>query len=121
MNFIFFSALENSSCAFKRACTEYFSAIFAIFSFSIVVTARFQTFDDNAFLITGCNMKDYSIVALKSVNHFRAYFKPIADGIVAADTPGLRPANVKMLNYKKVLRPIYPLDEDAEYDGVWPK
>ena len=87
----------------------------------IVVTARFQTFDDNAFLITGCNMKDYSIVALKSVNHFRAYFKPIADGIVAADTPGLRPANVKMLNYKKVLRPIYPLDEDAEYDGVWPK
>ena len=79
-----------------------------------VVSERFQTFDDRPFLMLGCNMADYSIVGLKSMNHFRAYFAPIADGIVTADTPGLRPANIKNAFFKQVNRPIYPLDEDAK-------
>jgi len=81
----------------------------------ILVSQRFQTFDDRPFLMTGCNMKDYSIVGLKSMNHFRGYFAPIADGIVTADTPGLRPANLKMIDYRHVNRPIFPLDADVEY------
>jgi len=80
-----------------------------------IVSQRFQTFDDRPFLMTGCRMEDYDIVCLKSMNHFRAYFAPIADGIVAADTPGLRPANLKNATYTQVLRPIYPLDEDAVF------
>ena len=79
-----------------------------------IVSERFQTFDDRPFIMTGCNMADYSIVGLKSMNHFRAYFAPIADGVVIADTPGLRPANIKNAFFKYVNRPIYPLDEDAK-------
>lgn len=79
-----------------------------------IVSERFQTFDDRPFIMTGCNMADYSLVGLKSMNHFRAYFAPIADGIVTADTPGLRPANIKNAFFKYVNRPIYPLDEDAK-------
>lgn len=80
-----------------------------------VVSERFQTFDDRPFLLTGCNMDDYDIVCLKSMNHFRAYFAPIADGIVTADTPGLRPANIKNAHFTQVVRPVYPLDEDVKF------
>lgn len=87
----------------------------------IIVTACFQTFDDNAFLMTGCNMKDYSVVGLKSAQHFRAYFTPLVDGIVAANTPGLRPANGNGLTFRHILRPIFPLDDNVTYDGRWPR
>lgn len=81
----------------------------------ILVSERFQTFDDRPFLITGCDMANYSIVGLKSMNHFRAYFSNTADGIVAADTPGLRPALLKRAPYQNVCRPIFPLDEDMDF------
>ena len=71
--------------------------------------------------MTGADMSLYDIIGLKSMNHFRGYFAPIADALVAADTPGIRPANVKLYDYKNVVRPIFPLDEDTEFDGVWPK
>lgn len=80
-----------------------------------IVSERFQTFDDRPFLMTGCDMSDYDIVGLKSMNHFRAYFAPIADGIVTADTPGMRPANIKNAVFKQVVRPIYPLDEEVSF------
>ena len=44
-----------------------------------------------------------------------------ADAIIAADTPGVRPANVKLYDYKNIIRPIFPLDPDMEFDGCWPK
>lgn len=86
----------------------------------IVVTERFQTFDDNAFLITGCDMRDYSVVGIKSANHFRAYFASRADAIVSADTGTIRTADIRDLNYQKLIRPIFPLDEDVEFNGDWP-
>jgi len=87
----------------------------------IVVSACFQTFDNNAFLMTGCDMKNYDIVGLKSAQHFKAYFGSRMDGSIAANTPGLRPAGGSGLNFKHVPRPIFPLDDDAVYDGHWPK
>jgi microcystin degradation protein MlrC len=62
-------------------------------------------------------MEDYDIVALKSSNHFRAYFQNTADAIITAGTLGLFPADLKKLDYRKVRRPIFPLDEDAAWDG----
>lgn len=81
----------------------------------IVVSERMQVYDDRSFLMMGCNMKDYSIVGLKSMNHFRGYFVPIADGIVAADTPGLRPADLRTVAYHHVNRPIYPIDTEVMF------
>lgn len=87
----------------------------------VVSSQRLQVFDDRPFIITGAKMEDYSIVGLKSMNHFRAYFSNTADGIIAADTPGLRPAVLKNTPYKNLIRPIFPLDEETAYDGKWPK
>ena len=86
----------------------------------IVVTNRFQVYDDRPYLMTGADMKDYSVVGLKSSNHFRAYFKDIADAIIGADTPSMFPGDLRKLNFRNVLRLIFPLDDDVEYTGQWP-
>ena len=76
----------------------------------ILVSQRFQTYDDRPFLMTGADLKDYQIVALKSMNHFRGFFTPRADAIVVADTPSVYPSDLSALDYKYISRPIYPLD-----------
>ena len=86
----------------------------------VVSSHQIQVFDDSPYIITGAKMEDYDIVGLKSLNHFRGYFGPRADAIVTADTPGLSPARISIMPYEKILRPIFPLDEDVEYNGVWP-
>lgn len=85
----------------------------------ILVSRRFQTYDDRPFLMTGANMAGYKLVALKSENHFRAYFRAVADGIVSAHTPSIFPADIRQLPYERVPRPIYPLDPDAEFPDGW--
>jgi microcystin degradation protein MlrC len=86
----------------------------------IVVSTRRQVYDDGPYLITGAHMSDYSIVGLKSSNHFRAYFIDTADAIIGAETPSMSPGDLTRLDYHKILRPIFPLDEGVEYTGLWP-
>ena len=77
----------------------------------LVVSRLMQVYDDGSFLACGADLKDYRLVGFKSMNHFRSFFKDHADAIVAADTPGLRPADLKKVPYEQVLRPIFPLDD----------
>jgi microcystin degradation protein MlrC len=86
----------------------------------MVVSQRMQVYDDSSYRAMGAELKDYHLVGLKSMNHFRSFFVNHADAIVAADTPGLRPANLKMLPYQHILRPIFPLDDGTEFkiDGT---
>lgn len=81
----------------------------------IVVSVRYQTLDDRSFLMTGADLKDYRIVGLKSMNHFRGFFASRAEAIITADTPGARPANLFLYPYKRITRPIYPLDANTVY------
>ena len=87
----------------------------------LVVSKLMQVYDDGSYFATGARLEDYRLVGLKSMNHFRSFFSLHADAIVAADTPGLRPANLKLVPYEQIHRPIFPLDEDTIYDGHWPK
>ncbi|MDR1944022.1 MAG: M81 family metallopeptidase [Synergistaceae bacterium] len=82
----------------------------------IIVSNRCQTLDDRPFLMTGADLSDYKIVGIKSSVHFRAFFQPLADVIVASDPPGPNTANFKSLTYTKIHRPIFPIDEDARFD-----
>ena len=83
----------------------------------VLVSRQMQSYDDRPILMTGGRMEDYRVVALKSTNHFRAYFKDTADAIITADTPGLFPADLSRVAYQQIHRPIFPLDEDT----VWEK
>ena len=82
----------------------------------IVVSNRFQTYDDRPYLMLGAQMSDYSVVGLKSSNHFKAYFAEQADAIISADTPSLFPKDLRKIEYHKVARPIYPLDKDTAFE-----
>ena len=81
----------------------------------IVVSVRYQILDEGPFRMTGADLKDYRIVGLKSMNHFRGYFTSRAAAIISADTPGARPGNILLYPYEHVQRPIYPLDRDTQW------
>lgn len=80
----------------------------------IVCSVRQQTFDEQIFLLHGIDVTTYKVVALKSSNHFRASFQPIAGKIITVDSPGLSCFNLGHFDYRRVNRPVYPLDR-AEF------
>jgi microcystin degradation protein MlrC len=81
----------------------------------IVGSDSAQTIDAELFLLHGIDVTRYKIVALKSQNHFRAAFEPLAARIIRTDPPGWTTSNLRQLEFKRARRPIWPLDEGAEY------
>lgn len=81
----------------------------------LVSTIRTQTLDDEVFLLHGIDVTRYKIVAIKSSNHFRAGFEPIAHAIIRADTPGLVSADLSTFDYRRLQRPIWPLDDGVTF------
>jgi microcystin degradation protein MlrC len=78
----------------------------------IVSSVRTQTLDPEVFLLHGIDVTRYKIVALKSSAHFRAGFAPIAAALIRCDTPGLVSADLTTFPYRRLERPIWPLDRD---------
>jgi microcystin degradation protein MlrC len=81
----------------------------------LVSSVRTQTLDAEVFLLHGIDVMRYKIVAIKSSNHFRAGFEPIAHKIIRADTPGLVSVDLTTFPFQRIARPIWPLD-----DPSWP-
>ena len=52
------------------------------------------------------------VVALKSMQHFRAAFEPIAGKVIVCDSGALCTPDLTKLPYAKVRRPIFPLDRE---------
>ena len=76
----------------------------------LIVTIAHQLLDLRQFEAFGIQPKDMSVVALKSMQHFRAAFTPIAGRIVVCDGGALCTLNYSALDYRHVPRPMYPLD-----------
>ncbi|NOU89364.1 MlrC domain protein [Paenibacillus sp. LMG 31460] len=77
----------------------------------IVCSVRAQVFDEQIYLLHGIDVNTYKIVALKSSQHFRAAFELISKQIITVDSPGLTTLQFSFFDYKRLSRPIYPLDE----------
>ncbi|MCL2497886.1 MAG: MlrC C-terminal domain-containing protein, partial [Symbiobacteriaceae bacterium] len=77
----------------------------------IIGSLAIQTRDDRPFLAVGADYRQYDLVAMKSTNHFRAFYEKNAKGIFTADPPGIHTANFSILPYKNLPRPIYPIDD----------
>ncbi|MBM7714049.1 microcystin degradation protein MlrC [Bacillus thermophilus] len=69
-----------------------------------------QVLDEQNFLLHGIDIANYNLVAFKSSQHFRAAFEPIAREIITLDSPGLTTLDFTIFDYKKLKRPLYPLD-----------
>jgi microcystin degradation protein MlrC len=82
----------------------------------IVGSESHQTIDTGPFLLHGVSVERYKVVALKSQNHFRAGFEPIASKIIRTDPPGWTTSNVNQLPYQRISRPIWPLDDGVTWE-----
>jgi microcystin degradation protein MlrC len=80
----------------------------------IVITNNGQATDLAQFTSLGVDPTRYSTVAVKSMQHFRAAFEPIAREIVLVHTGALCQVDYTAALFTKVRRPIWPLDPIAD-------
>lgn len=80
----------------------------------VVVTSRAVAVTDrNLLRLFGIEPSQTRILALKSRNHCRAAFGPIASRVILTDAGGIASMRLGELPYKLVRRPIWPLDPDT--------
>ncbi|MBP87432.1 MAG: MlrC domain protein [Planctomycetaceae bacterium] len=76
----------------------------------VVSSQRRQCLDAEMLRIAGIEPTERRLLVLKSAVHFRADFGPLAAHVFDADTPGIHRPDFSMFDYKRLRRPIYPLD-----------
>jgi microcystin degradation protein MlrC len=83
----------------------------------VVSTYRRQCLDAEMFRIAGVDPSARRLLVLKSAVHFRADFGPLASEIFDADTPGVHRPDLSLFEFRKLRRPIHPLDANV----TWPQ
>ena len=76
----------------------------------IVITNNGQAVDLGQFTSLGIDPTRYRTVAVKSMQHFRAAFEPIAREVILVDTGALCSEIYTLELFTKVRRPVWPLD-----------
>lgn len=71
--------------------------------------------DLNHFRAFGIEPTQRRILVLKSAAHFRAAFEPIATKVIEVDAPGISSPKLASFDYRRLRRPIYPLDADVSW------
>jgi microcystin degradation protein MlrC len=87
------------------------SAVVGIDGIRLVLsTNNLQTQDLQYFKSQGIDPAHCAVLVVKSQQHFRAAFEPIAAEIVLADSGGFVSPDLSRLPYRHVRRPVWPLD-----------
>ena len=81
----------------------------------ILISYRWQTLDPEMIRFVGLDPLDHKILVVKSTIHYRAAFEPIAHEIIEVDAPGLSSSNLGRFDFRRIRRPIFPLDPDTRY------
>lgn len=76
----------------------------------LVVTNSGQMLDLQQFRAFGIDPAARRVVALKSQQHFRAAFAPIAARVIVCDSGALCSPDLRQLPFHRVPRPIFPLN-----------
>ncbi len=84
----------------------------------LVVTHPSQMLDLAQFTAFGIDPRSKKVVGLKSMQHFRAAFEPIASKVIVCDSGALCSPHYASKNYRKIPRPIHPLDQDIDL-ALW--
>jgi len=61
----------------------------------------------------GVEPRDYHVAVVKTASNFQ-YFRPISTEVIRVDTPGPTQSDILGLPWRRVPRPIYPLDEMSD-------
>ena len=90
------------------------SLVFRVGGIDIVlITNNGQAVDLGQFTSLGIDPTRYLTVCVKSMQHFRAAFEPIAREVILVDTGALCSETYTPELFDKVPRPVWPLDEIA--------
>jgi microcystin degradation protein MlrC len=76
----------------------------------IVTTKRLQPLDLQLYRSLGIEPTEKKFIVVKSSVHYRAAHEPIAREVIELDTPGLTSPRLAGFGFKKIRRPIFPLD-----------
>ena len=79
----------------------------------MVSEERMEPFDLGVYRHAGIEPTKKKYLLVKSRQHFRAAFEPIAKHIVEVAGPGVCSSDYDLFPFEKLRRPIYPLDPDA--------
>lgn len=77
----------------------------------MIVSDRMQMLDRNIFRVVGIEPTEKSVLAVKSMQHFKGAFAPIASQVIVTDAGGLCSPDVTARNYARLRRPVFPLDQ----------
>jgi len=87
------------------------TAVFRVDGVDILVTSHnMQILDRMNLAAFGIDPAAKSIIALKSMQHFRAAFEPLAHAVLVCDSGALARPSRSTLPFRNVRRPIHPLD-----------
>ncbi|MCC6312815.1 MAG: M81 family metallopeptidase, partial [Thermomicrobiales bacterium] len=79
----------------------------------VLVTSRAETpIDLMIFRAHGIEPARRRVLGLKGKGHFRAAFEPIARRVTLVEGPGITGADLSRLAFRRLRRPIWPLDPD---------
>lgn len=81
----------------------------------LITTLAQQMLDLQQFKSFGIMPETKRVVALKSMQHFRDDFEPIAGRVIVCDSGALCTPNYRRLQYRNVRRPIFPLDPEFDF------
>ncbi|MEM9629926.1 MAG: M81 family metallopeptidase [Pseudomonadota bacterium] len=77
----------------------------------MIVSDRMQMLDKNIFRSVGIEPTQKSVLAVKSMQHFKGAFAPIASEILITDAGGLCTPDVRSRTYSRLRRPVFPMDQ----------
>jgi len=76
----------------------------------VVAERRSEPFDLGVFTHCGIDPRRKAYVLIKSRQHFRAGFEPIARHIVLCDGDGCTSSDLRLFTYRKRRKPLYPFE-----------
>jgi microcystin degradation protein MlrC len=89
-------------------------ALVAMDELRIVLTSSRRAANDRGYLETlGVDCAAEDLLVLKSRGHFRAAFAPIARTVIEVSTPGATAQELDVLDFRRIRRPVWPLDPVA--------
>ena len=87
-------------------------ALIACDDVEVVITSyRCQAFGVDLFTQLGCDPAQRRLVIVKSSQHFRAAYAPIAERIILVDTPGVVTNDFTKLPFRKIRLPKWPFPD----------
>ena len=92
------------------------TAVLEFDNFTVVVFSKtLSLFDRAMYYANGLNPTDFDLIVVKSPHTEHHMYEAWADANFNIDVPGATSANVKSLGHTICARPMYPLDENVEF------